>query len=183
MGAFAPTRYDRIMREQEILVAIRRVMRAVDMRSKQLQRKAGLTVPQWLVLQALNEAGSQQISALARRVSLSHATVTSILNRLSDKGFIHRERNSDDRRAVRVYLTDKGRTAFERAPELLQEAFVSRYRQLEPWEQKLLTSAIERVASMMEADELEASPILEIGEILGEAAAKAPNSASPLSRK
>lgn len=165
MGALVPSRYDRMMGEHEILVAIRRVMRAVDMRSKQLERKAGLTVPQWLILQALSASGEMQISELARRISLSHATVTSILNRMSDKGLVQRKRNSADRRAVRVSLTAKGKTTFEEAPELLQEAFVARFRQLERWEQKLLTSAIERVASMMEADGLEVSPILEIGEI------------------
>lgn len=153
------------MGEHEILVAIRRVMRAVDMRSKQLERKAGLTVPQWLILQALSASGEMQISELARRISLSHATVTSILNRMSDKGLVQRKRNSADRRAVRVSLTAEGNTTFEEAPELLQEAFVTRFRQLERWEQKLLTSAIERVASMMEADGLEVSPILDIGEI------------------
>lgn len=157
-----------MMREYEILVAIRRVMRAVDMRSKQLERKAGLTVPQWLVLQTLTEAGSLQISELARRVSLTHATVTSILNRLSAKDLVQRKRNSVDRRAVTVSLTAKGMTAFEGAPELLQKTFVTRFQQLEPWEQKLLTSAIERVASMMEADDLEVSPILEVGEILSQ---------------
>ncbi len=52
------------------------------------------------------------------------------------------------------------------APELLQEEFVSKFNELESWEQKMLTSAVERIASIMDAETVDASPILQVGEII-----------------
>ena len=154
---------------REILIALRRIMRAVDQHSKQLERRIGLTVPQILVLQAVGEAGSLQISKLAQRVSLSQATVTSILDRLERKKLLSRKRNSQDRRVVTVSLTAQGARQIENLPGLLQENFVERFDGLEPWEQTMLTAAVQRIAAMLDAREVEASPILQPGDIVAEA--------------
>jgi hypothetical protein len=54
------------------------------------------------------------------------------------------------------------------APSLLQEEFVARFEQLEGWEQKMLTAAVERIAAIMDAEAVDASPILQVGDILPE---------------
>lgn len=141
-------------------------MRAIDLHSKKLEREAGLTVPQILIMQAVDATDSLPVSEIARRVSLSQATVTSILDRLVKKGFVRRDRNSTDRRIVSISLTPSGKNQIFNAPELLQEDFLNRLGELEPWEQKMLTSALERIASMMDAEKVDASPILQVGEIL-----------------
>jgi DNA-binding MarR family transcriptional regulator len=156
---------------KEVLTALRRITRAIDLHSKNLERKVGLTVPQILVMQTIDEGGSLPVSEIARRVSLSQATVTSILQRLERKGLTIRERNANDRRVVIVALTESARAQIADAPELLQEDFISRFEKLEPWEQKMLTAAVERIASLMDAEEVDASPILQAGEILRDKAA------------
>lgn len=155
-------------------------MHAIDLRSKQLEKEAGLTVPQLLVMQSLLESGKSSATQIAREVNLSPGTITSLLNRLEAKGCIRRERDSADRRVISVRLTGDGRRRLENAPSLLQEEFVDRFERLEPWERKMLTSAVERVASLMDAGRLEASPILQIGKLLGQeesAAGKGPDKA------
>jgi DNA-binding MarR family transcriptional regulator len=154
------------MKSKEILVALRRIMRAVDLHSKELERKAGLTVPQILIMQAVQEAGGLQVSEIARRVSLSHSTVTSVLDRLEKKEVVQRNKIETDHRVVRVTLTIKGMEQIINAPELLQKDFVDRFQHLEPWEQTMLTSAVQRIASLMDAQTVDASPILQAGEIL-----------------
>lgn len=154
------------MESREILVALRRIMRAIDLHSKKLERSAGLTVPQILVLQALEEGGSLPVGEIARRVSLSQATVTSILDRLGRKDMLHRARDDRDRRVVTVSLTPAGADRVRHLPGLLQEDFVSRFESLEPWEQAMLTSAVQRIAAILDADGVDASPILQIGEIV-----------------
>lgn len=140
-------------------------MRAIDLHSKKLERRAGLTVPQILVLQALDEAGPMQVSELARRVSLSQATVTSMLDRLGRKKLLERSRDARDRRVVTVSLTADGVREVEHLPALLQEDFVNRFERLEPWEQSMLTAAVQRIASILDAQEVDASPILQVGDI------------------
>jgi hypothetical protein len=66
---------------------------------------------------------------------------------------------------VHALLTDAGRTVVESAPTPLQEAFSVRFEQLEGWEQSLILSALQRVAAMMGADDIDASPFLELGDL------------------
>ncbi|RZV31903.1 MAG: MarR family transcriptional regulator [Chromatiales bacterium] len=150
----------------EILIALRRIMRATDLQSQQLSRQSGLTVPQLLVMQAIAKEGSPSTSALARHIVVSQATVTRIIDRLERDGLVKREKSSKDKRVVNVRLTDAGNAKLEVAPEPLQAEFLRRYRELESWEQQMLKSSLLRVASMMDAEHLDAAPILQTGAIV-----------------
>lgn len=141
-------------------------MRAIDLRSKKLQKLAGLTVPQLVVMQAVHDEEELTVSEVARRVSLSQGTVTSMLQRLELKGLVRREKSVEDRRKLKIALTELGQQKLGNAPELLQEEFVARFEELAGWEQKMLIAALERIAGIMDAGTVDASPILEVGEIL-----------------
>jgi DNA-binding MarR family transcriptional regulator len=90
--------------------------------------------------------------------------VTTILNRLEGKGLLVRERSSADRRAVNLRLTAAGKTLWKSAPEPLQYRFTQRFSALQGWEQHSIVAALERVASMMDAQALDAAPLLASGE-------------------
>ena len=150
----------------EILIALRRIMRATDLQSQQLSRQSGLTVPQLLVMQAIAKEGSPSTSTLARHIVVSHATVTRIIDRLERDGVVKREKSSKDKRVVNVSLTDSGKSKLDAAPEPLQAEFLRRYRELESWEQQMLKSSLLRIATMMDAEDLDAAPILQTGAIV-----------------
>jgi DNA-binding MarR family transcriptional regulator len=150
----------------QVLIALRQIIRAIDLHSKKLERESGLTGPQLLVMQIIYEEGPLTSGVLARSVSLSQATVTTILDRLEKKGYLTRERDTEDKRKVWVQLSDNGKQALQNAPTLLQESFVSSFAQLKDWEQSLILSSLQRVASMMQASELEAAPVLDSSEEL-----------------
>jgi len=158
------------MGSKDILVALRRIMRAADLHSKKLERQVGLTVPQILIMQAVHEAGGLQVSEIARSVNLSQGTVTAVLSRLEGKKLLNRGRVESDRRVVRITLTALGEEHVANAPELLQEAFLENLRRLEPWEQSMLTYAVQRIAALMDAQSIDAAPILQPGEVQPEAA-------------
>lgn len=149
----------------DILISIRRITRAIDLQSKQLVKQTGLTAPQLIIMQTLRKEGRVSPSAVAKSVSLSQATVTSILDRLEKAELVRRERSSEDKRNIFACLTSAGLSKLEEAPELLQSGFLRQYRKLENWERAMIISAFQRVAAMMDADDLDASPILDIGEI------------------
>lgn len=149
----------------DILVSIRRITRAIDLQSKQLVKQTGLTAPQLVVMQTIRKHGTISPSAVAKEVALSQATITSILDRLERAELVRRDRSEEDKRVVHVCLTLTGQQRLEEAPELLQSGFLRQYRKLEDWERNMLVSALQRVATMMDAEGLDASPILDVGEI------------------
>ena len=151
--------------KQDVLIALRKIIRATDIHSRRLTKTVGLTAPQLLVLQAIRGLGAVAISRLSTEVSLSQATVTTILDRLEKRGYVERRRSDKDKRVVHALLTDAGREMLEKAPTPLQEAFSLRFEALEPWEKSLILAALQRVASMMDAEELDASPFLEVGDL------------------
>ena len=148
----------------QVIVALRRVIRAVDLHSRTLVESHGLTGPQALILKALQH-GSLSAGELANRISLSHGTVTDILNRLEQRALIKRIRDTEDRRRVMVETTPDGRILLERSPPLLQESFVERFNNLQKWEQTQLLASLQRIAAMMDAEDIDAAPVLSSGVI------------------
>lgn len=153
---------------EQMLIALRRVMRAVDLHSRKLMQSHGLTGPQALVLQEVVRGKSLNAGELASRVSLSQATVTDIVTRLEQRGLLLRERSDEDRRRVLVRPTTLGEETIATAPPLLQETFVHRFAELKGWEQLLLLSSLQRIAELMDAQQLDAAPLLSSASVVTE---------------
>jgi DNA-binding MarR family transcriptional regulator len=151
--------------ENEIVAAIRRIMRAVELRSRELLEQCGLTGPQLLVLQAVTELKKASVTAIARAVHIGPPTVTRILARLEKRGFVERTRSDSDRRTVYTVATERGREVLARAPSLLQDQFRDELARLEDWKQTGLLSSLQQIAAMMDAESLPAAPVLSAGPI------------------
>lgn len=149
----------------DVLVALRRVIRATDLHSKHLAKTTGLTSPQILLLQTIRDKGEVTIGELANKMSLSQATVTTILDRLEKRSLVYRERSTQDKRKVHAYLTDEGFEMLKGAPMPLQEQFARQFSDLHEWEQTMIISSLQRVAQMMDAQHIDASPVLDIGKL------------------
>ena len=149
--------------EDKVLISLRQIIRATDLYSRQLSKQVGLTAPQLLILQAIQKLGAVSISKLSNEVSLSQATVTTILDRLETRGLVARHRSTQDKRVVHATLTDMGTSMLAQAPTPLQDLFNQRFGALEQWEQSMIVAALQRVAAMMNAEELDASPLLHVG--------------------
>lgn len=152
-------------KHDELLVALRKVIRAIDLHSKKLEREVGLTGPQLLVMRAITRFNGAMVKEIADDTNLSPATITSILDRLQSRELIIRQRSTEDKRKVGVYLTEIGANALKAAPKMLQEHFIRRFDDLKDWEQSLLVSSMQRLANMMDAEQIDASPLLEIGQV------------------
>lgn len=147
----------------EVLVSLRRVIRATDLHSKHLAKTTGLTSPQILLLQAIRDKGEVTIGELAEEISLSQATVTTILDRLEKRCLVYRVRSDIDKRKVHAYLTDDAVEILKSAPMPLQEQFTRQFSDLQEWEQTMIISSLQRVAQMMDAQHIDASPVLDVG--------------------
>ena len=149
----------------QVLMCLRRVIRATDLHSRRLAKISGLTAPQILLLQAIRKLEGAAIRQLADEVSLSQATVTNILDRLEKRGLVRRERSTIDKRRVHVHLTESGIETLKGAPTALQDHFARQFNDLDEWERTMIVAALQRVAFMMDADHIDASPVLDIGRL------------------
>ncbi len=134
---------------EEVLISIRQIIRAIDLRSKKLNRDFGLTSPQLLLLRSVDESGKQTIRQLSKQANMSQATATSILDRLEARGLIVRTRDIVDKRKVHAKLTEQGKILLAQAPQLLHQDVIEQLESLAPWEQTLLLSSLQRLSQMM----------------------------------
>jgi DNA-binding MarR family transcriptional regulator len=165
-------------RSNQALIALRRILRVTELNSRELARRSELTASQLLVLRYLGENNAALPSAIARSIDLKQATVTVLVNKLEDAGLVTRRRDTEDRRRVWVDLTDAGHAAREKSPDLLQSRFERGFKGLEGWEQAMIVATLERVASLLDAGEIEAAPVLDIGDLGRMVAEQEPKSGS-----
>jgi len=153
---------------EELLVSLRQVIRAIDIHSRKLNKQSGLTGPQLMVMQNIAMLDAPLAKDIAKEIALSAATVTTIIDRLESRALVIRTRSKTDKRKVHLSLSEAGITLLSGSPKPLQDHFITRYQNLEEWEQSQLLSAVERIASMMDAEKLDAAPVLLVGQIQAE---------------
>jgi len=135
----------------DVLSSIRQIIQSVDLHSRDLVKKFGLTIPQLVTLQTVSKEKSLTVGQIARNISLSQATVTGILERLYKRGLILRNRSEVDRRRVLIKPTAACEEILDKAPPLMQELFEEQFTNLEEWEQLMILSSLQRVVSLMNA--------------------------------
>ncbi len=150
-------------RSEEALIALRQIQRRTEQASKKLAAQVGLTPSQLLVMQILSERGEISAGEVSNLTQLKHATITSLVDKLVARGLAARRRCEDDRRRVWLQLLPEGEAAITSAPDLLQETFQTRFQSLPDWHQSMLVSSLERIAALLDAEDLDAAPILDVG--------------------
>lgn len=133
----------------QIEAALRRIVRSMDLHSRAMVQRNGLTSPQAALMKAL-ASGPLSAGDLASRINLSQGTVTDILKRLESRGFVHRLRDESDRRRVIVSLTTEGQRIISNSTSHWQAPFSERLTELPEWEQSQLLAALQRIGHMME---------------------------------
>lgn len=117
-----------MVREQdkvsEIIDNLRRVFQVVNEHSKRAKKSTGLTGPQLWAIKTIAQGSPIMVSELARQMYLHPATVVGILDRLEKQNLVLRVRSKEDRRVVRVELTDKGEALVKKAPTVAQGLLV-----------------------------------------------------------
>lgn len=139
--------------EPALFRALRRLQQAGEVHAKRLSRYGGLTPMQLLILQVLAAEPKLTASTLSRRVSLSAATLSGMLDRLEEQGLLGRERDPADRRRQWLSLSDTGLQLLQQAPPLLPPTFRLAFAALPEWQQHALTAALLQAAALCgEAD-------------------------------
>src|SRR3954469_4029871 len=108
-----------------VLEAVRRIVRMLRQSAREAQQRTGLSGAQLFVLQQLRAAGGALTPGeLAQRTLTHQSSVSVVVRRLVDKGFVSRARSASDARRIELTLTAAGRKAARRVPRLAQERLI-----------------------------------------------------------
>jgi DNA-binding MarR family transcriptional regulator len=92
--------------------------RLLRRRFDQQTRALGVTRPQWQVLLALSRLEGTNQGALADHLEVEAITLCRMIDRLQEAGLVERRADPTDRRAWRLYLTDKAHPLLDRMREV-----------------------------------------------------------------
>jgi DNA-binding MarR family transcriptional regulator len=106
-----------------------------------------LTRSQWSVLAHLLRTDGIQQKALAEQMDITAITLTGLLDRMERDGWVERRADPDDRRAKRIYLTEKVAPVTKELRALAREVRKSALQGLSEAEQQTLMNLLLKVRS------------------------------------
>lgn len=94
------------------------------------------------ILEAIGLSSPQSMSAVAKKLSITVGTLTTAINSLVKKGYVHRVRSEEDRRVVLISLTAKGEHAYRHHESFHREMINATLKGLSREETKVLVQAL-----------------------------------------
>lgn len=148
--------------DKEILSDLRRIIRSVNLEAKRVEREFGVSIPQYLCLQHLNEQPefSASMKEIKDVLQLNASTATGIVQRLERGGYVAKLPKRDDKRKSLIVLTERGAEVVKRNPEILHERLLQRLQELAPEEYRSLRSAFRTIIEFLEIERIDAAPIV-----------------------
>lgn len=87
-------------------------------KSNVLLAEANIHGGQDILLYYLSIEDGQTVSALVEKMCIQHATISNMIDRMEANGMIKKEKDANDKRTSRVYLTKKGTDAYKHIAEI-----------------------------------------------------------------
>ena len=133
--------------ETSVGLLMKRVMQSVLLQIDRRLLPFDLTHAQWLPLYHLAKGSCDTMAALARDQSIDPGAVTRGLDRLEAKGLLRRVRSLQDRRVVKLELTDAGREVSRHVPAVLSEVLNAHLSGFSEAEWQLLLGLLQRMVA------------------------------------
>ncbi|MBC8391299.1 MAG: MarR family transcriptional regulator [Deltaproteobacteria bacterium] len=143
----------------EIVGAIRRLVRAVYLDSAKMSKQFGLTGPQSAILRTLIITGPISSADLSRKLYVTPSNITGIIDRLEKKGLVERNRQDADRRIALLTLTESGMNLGKTLPDPIETKLISELADLEQGHVQMLSLAINQVLSLLDIKGIEETPL------------------------
>jgi DNA-binding MarR family transcriptional regulator len=134
------------------LDAFRRIVQALRTSGHNAQRRVGLTGAQLFALQQLGRFPGSSVNELAAHTFTHQSSVSVVVARLADRRLVAKVAARDDRRRLRLVLTEAGRALAHRSPEPAQERLIAGLAALAEADRRTLAASLQAVAQTMAAD-------------------------------
>lgn len=105
------------------------------------------------IIEAIGINEPKSMSTIAKRLSVTVGTLTVNMNSLEKKGYLTRERSTEDKRVVLVTLTQKGRKAFFHHRDFHKAMIKSAVKGLNEEEMRVLIACLQKLSDFFGADE------------------------------
>jgi len=153
----------------EILINIRKILRSINLESKRIQKEYGISIPQYLCLNFLQsqEEFNATLTEIKTHLNLNASTVTGIISRLENRGYIAKLPNQEDKRSSKIYLTALGEKTVKSVPDLLHEKLTRKLKGLSNEELFQVKKSLDILVNLMEVNSIDASPLVISDEKIG----------------
>ncbi|MBQ9135332.1 MAG: MarR family transcriptional regulator [Lachnospiraceae bacterium] len=136
-------RYDVLKLENQLCFPLYVCAKEVVKQYKPFLDKIDLTYTQYITMMALWERKQISVKELGEILFLDSGTLTPVLKKLEQKGYINRCRSKEDERVLQVSLTEQGEALKEEAVEI--PAQIGGCVSLEPEEAALLYKILHKL--------------------------------------
>ncbi len=152
----------------EILIKIRKIIRSINLESKKIQKEYGVSIPQVLCLNFLQNSPNYQSTQgdIRKFLNLNSSTVSGIIDRLEKKGYVARLPKFGDKRVVNIALTSDGDKLLMKIPALLQDKLSTKLDKLDTPELVILEKGLDTLINLLQIQELEAAPFLSVDDFI-----------------
>jgi DNA-binding MarR family transcriptional regulator len=127
--------------------SLRRITQAIRLSSSVVQDKLGITGAQLFVLQQLADQPGASLRELADRTLTDQSSVSVVVSRVVDAGYVARRISRQDARRTELTLTAAGTQLLRRAPALAQTRLMAALRAVSVRELRITASVLGRVAA------------------------------------
>ncbi len=153
-----------ILNYTDIIIHIRKIVRALNLESKRIQKEFGISIPQVLCLQFLAEQHDFKATHkdVAAYLNLNRSTVTGIISRLEKKNLVARLPKSGDKRITYISLTSLGFKILDKSPQLMHQQLAHKLPELLPESLDQIDSALKVLIDCLGISQTDASPLFTI---------------------
>src|ERR1700685_2726639 len=144
-GVRAPKRMPAFSPEREVGFALHDVARMLRTYADQRARDLNMTRAQWSVLVKLQRCEGANQSELADQLDLAPITLGRLIDKMTAAGLVERRDDATDRRANRLFLTEKALPTLERLGSLGEELMGRALAGLEPTTLATVKQGLERI--------------------------------------
>lgn len=113
--------HEQLKLENQLCFPVYAASRLITREYQPLLESLGITYPQYLVLMVLWENDSLPVNDIAKKLILNTNTITPLLKRMEQEGFLLRRRSDKDERKVIVQLTEKAKELQKEAAKIPEE--------------------------------------------------------------
>src|SRR5438552_15002562 len=115
--------------------AVRSIVRALRVNTRAIELKMGISLAQLFVLQMLEDRPADSLNALAERTATHQSSVSVVVRRLVERGYVSRATSTADKRRIEIDVTPAGRSLLAGAPQTIQTQLMTAMSRLPPAEQ------------------------------------------------
>lgn len=95
-------------RALKLFIVLSRATKVISEESNKIIEQFGLNPTEFAVLELLHHRGRQPIQKIGQKILLRSGSMTYVVNRLEEKGFLQRIFCEEDKRITYIAITDKG---------------------------------------------------------------------------